>query len=402
MKKFILIIVLIFTQIVNVNAQELNSKYAVLYNLNEKEPLINIKKDEKTSVASLTKIMTVYTAIKHIRDFDEKITIRNSMFEGLKEQNAYVVGLKENQVVSYDDLLYATLLASGADSTRALVISIATSEEKFVELMNNEAQKLNLKSTHFTNAIGLDNDSHYSTVAEIATILKTAYKNEKFKEIFATNEYTIKNTNIKVKNSMKNAAQYYNLNVDNIVGAKTGYTDKAGRCLATIAYDTINDIEYLLVTTNAKTIKEPILDAINIYEYYFANYKYQTLLKKNSLLVTLPTKYSKIKSINFYLKEDLKKYLKNDYNPDNIKIIYQGENLITSKISKNKKIGLAKIYYADELIKEEEIILKEKLKFSLATYITVNKKIIISIFMLIILSLFIFILILKKIKILKK
>ncbi len=398
MKKTLLIALLIFLQFINVNALELNSKYAVLYNLAEDKPVLEVNKDEITSVASLTKIMTVYTAIKNIKDFNEKVILKNSMFAGLKEENAYVVGLKNNQSVTYNDLLYATLLASGADATRALVISISGSEEEFVKLMNNEVKKLNLINTHFTNAIGLDDETHYSTVDDIAKILKVAYQNEKFKEIFKTENYKLSSGNITVKNSMKNASSHYNLDVKNIIGAKTGYTGNAGRCLASIAYDKENDIEYLLVTTNAKTIKEPIIDAINIYNEIFKTYKNQVLIEKNSLLVKIPTKYSNNKYISFYLKEDLTKYLKNDYDKNNVKVIYNGEKLITPKMSKNKKLGTVKIYYNNELIKKENIVLKEKIEFSLKEFLFVNKEIIVSFIMSFILIFLAVIFILKKLK----
>lgn len=96
----------------------------------------------------------------------------------------------QQQKVTYNDLLYGMFLASGADATRAISISISKSEEQFVELMNKKAQELNLKNTHFTNTVGLDDENHYSTLNDVAIILKGALKNKKFKEIFTTDSYT--------------------------------------------------------------------------------------------------------------------------------------------------------------------------------------------------------------------
>ncbi|MCI8459829.1 MAG: D-alanyl-D-alanine carboxypeptidase, partial [Bacilli bacterium] len=246
---------------VRVNALELNSKYAVLYNLNEDKVIYELNKDDVVSVASLTKIMTTLVAVENIKDYNQEVILKEEMFFGLKEANAYVINLRVGQKVTYNDLLYGMFLASGADATRAVAISVAGSEEKFVELMNNKAKEIGLKNTHFQNTVGLDAENHHSTVNEIAILLKSAFKNDKFKEIFMTETYTVSDGTITVRNSMKKAAAVYGIDVSNILGAKTGYTGNAGRCLASIAYDSDNDITYLLVTTKASTIKEPVLDA---------------------------------------------------------------------------------------------------------------------------------------------
>lgn len=373
MKKIILTIISLILLTTNVNALELNSKYAVLYNLNEEKPLLEIQKDEKTSIASLTKIMTTLVAIENIKDYNKKITLDNKMFKGLKEANAYVIGLKGNQTVTYNDLLYGMFLASGADATRALAISIAGSEENFIEKMNQKAKELNLKNTHFTNTVGLDDKEHYSTVNEVAKILKEALKNVKFKEIFETESYTFKDNSITVINSMKSRAKDYNIDTKEILGAKTGYTGEAGRCLASLALDKENNITYLLVTTNAKTIKEPIIDAKEVYNYYFQNYKYHTLIEKGELLVTLKTKYSKAKNVKIYAEKEISKYLKNDFNKDEVKIKYNGKKIITPSIKKNEKLGQVKIIYQDEVVEEINIKLKTSVKFSLLVFIKVHK-----------------------------
>lgn len=136
--------------------------------------------------------MTVLVAIENISDYDKNVTITSNMLSGLREQNLAVVGLKENQNVTYNDLLYAAFLASGADAVRGLTYSISGNEEDFVKLMNKKAQQLNLKNTVFENPIGLDDEKQHSTVDEVAILLNEAMKNEKFKEIFFLNHIHLK------------------------------------------------------------------------------------------------------------------------------------------------------------------------------------------------------------------
>lgn len=359
--------------IINVNALEIDSKYAVLYNLNDHQVIYEEGKDEKTSVASLTKIMTTITAIEKITDYNQEITIKSSMFTGLMEQNAAVIGLKNGQKVTYNDLLYGMFLGSGADATRAISISIAGSEEKFVELMNQKAEELKLSNTHFVNTVGLDDEMHYSTVNDIAKILNYAFQNEKFNEIFTTKNYTLSDNSIKVSSTFFKTAENAGVDSSFILGAKTGYTGNAGRCLASIAFDEENQITYLLVTTNAKGTPNHVTDAVTIYDYYFKNYKYHTLVAKGEVLVKIPTKYSKQKEVKISSNKEVKKYLNNDFSKEDVKIKYKGEKIITPSMKKNIKLGVANIYYKEELIEKVDILLPEKISFSLLEFISVHR-----------------------------
>lgn len=378
MKKIIIIIFTFFLFTINVNALNLSSKNIVLYNLNEDKIIYEQNKDKKTSIASLTKIMTTLVAIENIDDYNKELTIKSTMFNGLAEQNAYVIGLKNNQIVTYNDLLYGMFLASGADATRAIAISVAGSEEKYVKLMNEKAKSLGMKNTNFKNTTGLDEENQYSTVNDVAILLKEALKNKKFKEIFFTETYTFKDKTMTVKSSLKNTAKTYNYNVDYIKGAKTGYTYDAGKCLASIAIDEKNNIEYLLITTNASTDKNDayhVKDAVTIYNYYFKNYKYHNLVNKNDLLLTLKTKYSKENNIKIYAKEDIKYYLENTFKNLNVKLKYTGIDTITPNMKKGKKLGKIEVIYNNKVLSTIDIRLQKQIKFSIMEYLKEHIKI---------------------------
>ena len=105
MKKLIFIFFLFFTFTLNIEALEIKSKNYVLYNLDNNRIVLEHKKDEKVSVASLTKIVTTIVAIELIDDYNATVTMTEEMFHGLVEANAAVVGFKVGQKVTYDDLL---------------------------------------------------------------------------------------------------------------------------------------------------------------------------------------------------------------------------------------------------------------------------------------------------------
>lgn len=387
MKKVLLTILLFLTLIGNVGALELNSNNAVLYNLNENTVIFEKNKDEITSIASLTKIMTTLVAIENITDYNQTVTVNSSMLTGLKEANAAVIGLKAGHKVTYKDLLYGTFLASGADATRALTISIAGSENNFVNMMNEKAKELGLTNTNFTNTTGLDTKTgQTSTVDEVAKLLLKALENEMFSEIFYTKSYTFSNRLMTVYSTLEKTAETYNIDISGVLGGKTGYTTAAGRCLASIAYDEVNNIKYLLVTTNADTDgrkSEHIKDASKTYKYYFENFKYHNLIEKNENLVTLPTKYVKETSITFKANDIVSRYLENTFDKEKVEIKYTGIDVIEAGSKKDTKIGEVEIIYEGTTYEIIPIVLENDIKFSLWVFIKDNI-IIISIIILIV------------------
>lgn len=385
MKKiFVIFVLFIFSS--NVYAVDTYSDNMVLYNLNDNIIVDELNKDEKVSIASMTKIMTTLVAIENIDNLDEKIKLTYDVFEGLKEENASVAGFFVGEVVTYRDLLYGALLPSGADATRALAINIAGSEYNFVKLMNNKAKELNLMNTHFVNTTGLDEDNHYSTVNDVALLLMTAYKNETFKEIFLTKKYVTSDNKITMSSTLNRTLNAYNISADYIIGGKTGYTTDAGRCLASIAYDDKNDLYYLLVTAKAPitTSYYHLLDAKNIYDYYINNYGYQNLVEVDDIVVTLKTKYAKEKTIDIKANKNVFKYLDNDFNKDKITLEYEGVNEVKYNIKPNTKIGIVKVLYNNELVDTIDVFISQKLHFSILIFVKENIVIILSIILLII------------------
>lgn len=399
MKKIIFCFLFLFCNINSVIALnlDLNSQNIILYNLNNKSIVYEQNKDQKTSIASLTKIMTVLVAIENTNDYNDKYIINSSSFADLEKKGAYTLGLKNNQEVTINDLLYGTLLASGADAARSLALYVSGTENNFIDLMNKKAQELNLKNTHFNGTVGLDDPQNYSTVEDVAIILMTALNNDKFYEIFTTDKYIFSDNTLVVNSSMRKTADAYHLDNNYILGGKTGFTQNAGRCLASIAIDKNNNIKYLLVTTNAARTPNHISDAINLYQYVFNNYKNQTLIAKNDPILTLKTQYSNTKEVSFKSPKNIIKYLPNNYAKNDIDLDYKGIQVITPKILKGQKLGVITISYQKEEITKIPIILNKQIKFSIVGFLYYYKFPIIIIGCLLI----VVIIILKKRKIIK-
>lgn len=174
MKNKIFVFIILFLFPISINAFEINSKSAILYDLDSDKVLYEKNSNEITSIASLTKIMTSIVSIENISSLNDTVVITNDMIKGLIEQDAMVCGYKVGDTVTYEELLYSSLLPSCADATNALAISLTGSISNFVSLMNEKALALGLSNTHFVNTSGLDIQNHYSTAYEVSVILKYA------------------------------------------------------------------------------------------------------------------------------------------------------------------------------------------------------------------------------------
>ena len=243
--------------------------------------LCDVNGEEKRGVASLTKIMTTIVAIENIDNLDEYLTITEDMLADIY-WNASVAGLKVGDRVTYRDLLYATILPSGADAAHSLAISISGSIENFVNLMNNLANKIGMNNTYFINVTGLDIEGQYSTASDIMLLLNYSLKNDIFKQIYTTKEYILSN-GLKVFSTVMYYGNKMNVDTSRILGSKTGNTDEAGLCFS--AYFEFEENDIALVTLGAQSIDGKfynVLDALNIIDYVDNNYIVETPVLEES------------------------------------------------------------------------------------------------------------------------
>lgn len=243
----------------------LHSKNALL--LNEKGDVLYEKNaDDIIFPASLTKIMTAIVAIEMTTDLQKQTIVKPQTISKFTAQNASMAGFKAGDFVTIEDLLYGTLLASGADATGTLTEAMAGSEEAFVTLMNNKAHELGLNDTHFVNASGLHDPAHVSSVRDISKLFRYAIENPTFYQILTSKSYSTHVPNeLTITSSLLTKIPG---GEGTILGGKTGYTPEAGLCLASIIEK--DDRKYIFVTTNANgqawTPPFHIEDALTAYD----------------------------------------------------------------------------------------------------------------------------------------
>lgn len=366
MKKAVFFLFSLFFFCYSVYAEnfDITGEYVSLYNMNEDILLYSKNDTKKTSIASLTKMMTTLVAIEEINDLDEIVTIKERDFDGTVGYSK--AGFKVGDKVTYRDLLYGIILPSGADAVNA-VVNNTLGYDKFIKKMNETAKRLGMNDTSYANPVGKDDENNYSTSSDLAKLLKYALKNETFKTIFTTKSYKTSNgINLEsTVNSYKNI-----LNTDEIKGAKSGFTKDAGRCLASIT--TLNNVDYLLVVINSSTTNpyNAVKDTITIYDYYNNNYGYKNIINDDTFIKEIPIDFSKEKTYKITGSEDIEKYLKNN---TEVTYKYVGSDKVTFNTKKGSKLGVVKIYDGDVLLATSNVYLENNIEYyPIITYIMIG------------------------------
>ena len=257
---------------VSISLDKLNSTNAILIRLEDQTILMQKSSEEKIYPASLTKMMTAIVAIENLTNLQKEIQLTHYTFNGLYSANASMAGFQPGEKVRAIDLLYGVMLPSGAEACIGLADQIAGSEQDFVTMMNQKAADLGMDNTHFENTTGLHNENHYTTVKDLAVLLSYALQNDTFREIFTSSRHSTQPTNKHPEGITFYSTMFEKLNNQNIIGGeilggKTGYTDEAGLCLASLAK--VGNQEYILITAGAKgdiySEQYNITDALAVY-----------------------------------------------------------------------------------------------------------------------------------------
>lgn len=343
---------------------DITGEYVTLYNMNEDTLLYSKNDTKKTSIASLTKMMTTLVAIEEIDNLDKIVTIKERDFEGTVGYSK--AGFKVGDKVTYRDLLYGIILPSGADAVNA-VVNNTLGYDKFIKKMNETAKKIGMNDTSYANPVGKDDENNYSTSNDLAKLLKYALKNKTFKTIFTTKNYKTSNG----LNLESTVNRYENiLNTNEIKGAKSGFTKDAGRCLASIT--TLNNVDYLLVVINSSTTSpyNAVKDTITIYDYYNNNYGYKNIINDDTFIKEIPVDFSKEKTYKITGSEDIEKYLKNN---TEVTYKYVGSDKVTFNTKKGSKLGVVKIYDGDVLLATSNVYLENNIEYyPIITYIMIG------------------------------
>ena len=158
---------------------ELQSQYTILLDLDSYEAVAGLNADQRICPASMTKVMTLLVACEQVTSLTERVTVSAEAVTYQRDHGASGLAWKGGETLSVEDLLYLIYFRSDTVACLTVAEHLAGGEAAFVKLMNERAEALGLKNTHFTNTTGLDLDGeeYYTTCRDMATIMAYALDN---------------------------------------------------------------------------------------------------------------------------------------------------------------------------------------------------------------------------------
>lgn len=253
---------------------KLISEYALVVNANTQEIVAFKAPNSQINPASMTKIFTILVAAEHIEeeDWDDTFTITLEHTDYAFVNDCSTAGFLDEEVVTVRDLFYGTILPSGGEAAYALACYVAGSHEAFVELMNEKLEELGISETsHFTNSVGLYHKEHYTTVYDMAVMMKAVMDNPLCKEVISSRTYTTSSTNKHPEGII--LSNWFIRRIEDkdcggiVMGAKTGFVNQSGNCA--VSYGMFGDgEEYICVTAKASSSWNAINDHVALYSAY--------------------------------------------------------------------------------------------------------------------------------------
>ncbi len=289
-------------------------------------------------MASTTKIMTCLIACESDKLYDT-VTITDEMLDGTYGSLIYA---KTGDKISLLDLVKGAMLASGNDAANSIAVFLAGSVSAFVDIMNARAKDIGMKDTTFVTPSGLDEGDHHSTAYDMAILACVAMQNEIFAQICCLSSAEIK---INGKPQM-----VYNhnklLGYDKcFVGVKTGFTDRAGRCLVSAYNYEGNTI--ISVTLNAPNDWEDHKKIVSI-----AKKKYKKITNSKKISISLVGGNND--TVTCYYSYDIITVGEMEE-----KIYYYP--FLYAPLKKGDRVGMIKLYKNNKLIRTVEItVLKDE------------------------------------------
>ena len=319
----------------------------ILMNYDTGKVLAENNADVKLAPASLTKIMSVYVVFREISNghlhLDDLVTISQKAWETPGSRMFIEVG---NQV-KVEDLLKGVIIQSGNDASVALAEHIAGDETTFADMMNQHAERLGMKNSHFEDSNGLPIENHYTTARDLAILTQALIKEfPDYYRWFSQKEFTFNNIVQHNRNQL--------LSRDETVdGVKTGFTDAAGYCLVASALR--NDMRLISVVMGASSPNARANENQNLLNYGFRFFEAHKLYQGKTSLAEARIWKGDTKNVPLGLAEDLYVSIPRGHYND-LKAVITIDKKITAPVKEGTKLGTVNVTLKDEVVANKDLI----------------------------------------------
>jgi D-alanyl-D-alanine carboxypeptidase (penicillin-binding protein 5/6) len=231
--------------------------------------------------ASTTKLMT---ALISFQQLPLKRRLAASPYRAGAAESR--INLRPGERLAVRDLLLALLLPSANDAAVTLARGTTGSVPSFVARMNERAERLGLRDTHYENPIGLDDPGNYSSASDLSRLARTLLRNRTFAEIV-----NLPSARLRTGARPRIVANRNHLvaTVPWIDGVKTGHTQTAGYVL--VGSGTRKGVQLVSVVLGAPSEAQRDADTLRLLRYGFSRYRVARPVRRGVAVASAKVKF---------------------------------------------------------------------------------------------------------------
>lgn len=356
----IIFIVNLIVPAYGIEAEDLQSRAAILVNADDGRILFEKNANDKMQPASITKIMLLVLISEKMAEgeitLDQELTISENA-AGMGGSQVY---LEAYETQTVENMVKAIAMRSANDASVAMAEFMYGSEENCVKKMNEKAKELGMNDTVFTNVTGLPDPEHLTTAKDISIMTRELLKYNYVDEYMLTwmdSIYVGKDKDI--EQVLVNTNRLIN-NFDGLISGKTGYTTEAKYCLSAAARR--NDTTLVAVVLGCDNTKVRFNETQKLLNEGFANYKNIVFHKKGEVITTSPVYCGKEDTINIVSKENINYFTESNCKEEDFNLQYVLDENLKAPINEDTVVGVAKLYKDDQFLGEFKLYPEKKME----------------------------------------
>jgi D-alanyl-D-alanine carboxypeptidase (penicillin-binding protein 5/6) len=316
------------------------------------EVLIEQNADEQLPPASLTKMLTAYIVSDEIergkiKETDTVLISEDAWRRGGTTSGGSTMFLKVGSRVPVIDLLRGVIIQSGNDASIALAEHLAGSEAAFAEVMNQYAQLLGMRSSHFVNATGWPAPGHLTTARDLATLARAVINDHPAHyPIYAEKYFTYNGIN----QPNRNLLLHRDPSVD---GLKTGHTNEAGYCLVASAQRQGMRLISVVLGTKSESVRAE--ESSKLLAYGFRYFQTHSLYGKNQELSRVRVWKGQAKDLALGVDKDVMITIPRG-SAESLKAEIVVDSRITAPVAERQKLGELRVTLEDKEIYKAPLV----------------------------------------------
>lgn len=321
----------------------------IMMDANSGEVLIEHNADERLPPASLTKLMTAYVAEVELASGRMALSDMVPISENAWRTGGSKTFVLVDTEVEVEDLMRGIVIQSGNDASVAMAEYVAGSEENFVDIMNQYAQRLGMANTEFANSTGLpaSDGRGFSTARDIALLSQRKIQDHpQYYGWYSEREFTFAG----ITQPNRNRLLWQNPNAD---GLKTGHTSEAGYSLAASAVE--DGMRLITVVLGTSSEQARLQETQRMLSYGFRYFENQTLHNADTELYQGRIWAGARDQVGLGLSSDLSVTIPKG-SADRLRSIVEVNSQLEAPVSVGDVLGTLIVRQGDNVIAERDLV----------------------------------------------